>query len=161
MKLKFGSVPAVNVRLKRSERNNASFTPRLVQPDRVEVNKRIVLLDVEMRVAKVTRFRHVLLISFPGAATGFNEIGQAGRVDETIVAIGINAESITANESNIVRQARMRDRVILGQQRIFAREFVVIGHQVVANDTAKLLVLEHDNDNMLEIWNERLLGGSR
>ena len=141
--------------MKRSERHNGSFATRPIQADSVEVNEGVMFLNVNMGIAQIAGLGHILLIGLPGAAAGFDEIREAGRIDETIMAIGVNPEGVAAYQSNVVRQAGMPHRVILRKQRIFLCQPVVIRHERIPDDGAELLVLEHDNDDMLKVRNKR------
>ena len=150
----------LDVRLKRGEWDDAPLAARSVQPDWIEINERIMFLNIVGLIPQKARPWHVLLVGFPGAPAGFDIVGQTRRVDETIIAIDINTKGITTNESNVIRQTRMGNCVILRQQRIFAPKLIVIRHQRIADHASKLFVLEHYDDNMLEIWNNGLLRGS-
>ena len=48
---------------------------------------------------------------------------------------------------------------MLGEQRVFPRPAVEIGHLRVADNQAELAVLKYDDDNVGEIGNERARGG--
>ncbi len=149
-----------DVRLKHSKGHNALFAARGIQPDRVEVNERIMLLNVVAFASEKAWFRDILLIRFPGAASGFDQVREAGRIDEAIAAIALDPKCVTAHQCNIVRQAGMPDCVILREQGVFTRQPVVIRHERIANHGSKLLVLEHDDDDMVEVWNRRFWRGS-
>ena len=115
-----------------------------------------MLLNIISFVAEKTRFGHIFLIGLPGAAARFDQIRQAGRIDKAILAIAVNSKGVTAHQCNVVRQAGMPDRVILCEQCILVRQLVVRWHERIIDHRAKLLVLEHDDDDMLEVRNKRL-----
>ena len=117
-----------------------------------------MLLNVVNLVPQKAWFRHILLISFPRAARGFDVIRQAGRVDETIPAIGSDAKGVAANHGNVVRQTRMSDRVELRKQCIIVCQFIEDGHQRVADHRPELFVLKNEHDDMIKVWNERYWG---
>src|SRR3989304_7095705 len=54
----------------------------------------------------------------------------------------------------------MPDRVILREQGVFTCEFVVIRHKRIVDDSPKLLVLGHDDYDVIEVWNKRFWRGS-
>src|SRR5258708_28841241 len=99
-----------------------------MRSDRIKIYKRIMLLHIVIGVANVTRRRHILLIGFPGAPTGFNEVGQTWHIDETIVAVRGNAKGIATHQCDVVRESGLRDRIILSQQGIVMSELVTASH---------------------------------
>ena len=116
----------------------------------------LIILD---RVPDKTLGRHILLIRFPCTPAGFDEVWQAGRIHKTISTIGFDAKGIASHQGNIVRQAGMPNRVILGEQCIFTGKLVVVGHERIPDDRTKFLILEHDDHDMFKIGNKRLWHG--
>ena len=113
---------------------DAARTASLVQADGVEVNERVVLLDVNVGIAHVARTRHVLEVAFPRPPAGLDLVRQAGGVDEAVRTGAVYPESVAAHQSDVIGQAGMRDGIVLGEQSIFPSPAVVIGHLIVADD---------------------------
>ena len=82
--------------------------------------------------------------------------GRLGASTKQSLQLLIDSKGVTAHQGNVVRQAGMPDRVILREQCIFLRKFVVRWHLWIVDHRTKFLVLEHDDDDMLEVRNKRV-----
>ncbi len=143
------------VQIKIRQRADAPLTARGVQSNWVEVHERVVLLGVVSPRADETRPEHVLLVGLPRPPAGFDQVGQAGRIDETILAVAINFKSISADHGNVVGQAGMGHRVVLGEQGVVVCQAVEDRHVRVINDPIEFLVFKDDDGNGFEVRDQR------
>ncbi len=78
-----------------------------------------MLPHIAQGVAFEAWFWHIVLIGFPGAPAGFDQVGQAGRVDVAVVEIDAvigDVEGVAADQGDVIWQAGMCCRIMLGQQ---------------------------------------------
>jgi hypothetical protein len=152
-KNKTGQCACIDVLLKLLQGDHFRSASPLVQPDRIEVHKRVMLLLVfASRLAlKFTRGLHVLLVGLPGATAGFDQVGQTWRIDKAILAVAIDIKGIPADHGQVIWQAGMGDCMVPGKQCVIGRIPVVDRHEQVADHFMKVLVLEGNDHNMIEV----------
>ena len=120
--------------------------------DVAEVEERVVLLRVAAgRAAGEAGIREILGIRLPGLAGGRERVGEAPGVDDAVGAVARDPVRGAGDEREVVRQARVADGVVLRQRGVAVRERVERRRVGAPGDRARLVVLEHDDDDMREV----------
>src|SRR3989442_2568764 len=122
-----------------------------VEPDVVVVDERVVLLDVRGRVADEAGRGHRLLVRLPGAAGRLDPVDRDVRcVHEAGRTVAGDAERVAAGDGEIVRQARVADREVVGRDTVLADELVDVRCLAVADDLVVRVVLHQDREDVVE-----------
>jgi hypothetical protein len=117
-----------------------------------EVEERVVLLRVPAgRATGEPGIREILGVRLPRLACGREGVGKVAGVDDAPGAVARDSVRRAGDEREVVREARMRDGVVLGQGCVAARELVERRRVGVAGDRRRLVVLEHDYDDVREV----------
>ena len=66
----------------------------------------------------------------------------------------LSMPKVSAQQGNIVWQAGMPDGVILGEQCVLVRKFVIDWHLRAVDHGTKFLILKEDQNNVIEVWNQ-------
>jgi len=117
-----GHLPGCKVGIQLGERHDHLLTAVRIQADVIEVDKRIVLLVVTHCTAYETWLGHVFLIGLPTQPSCLNQISQVRCVNEAICAVGLNPESVAADQCDVIGQAGVADGVVLGEQSVLLGE---------------------------------------
>jgi hypothetical protein len=116
-----------------------------------EVEERIVLLRVEAtRRAGEPGVRDPFGIRLPRLVRTFECVRDALTVYDAVGAVARNSVRRAGDEREVVRQARMRDRVVAVQRRVATGKHVERRRVARADHVAGLVVLEHDDDHVVE-----------
>jgi hypothetical protein len=126
------------------------ITAFLIEADIIEVNERIVLLEISQGILLVTGCWHVFLVGLPGQPGGFDQVRQAGCINKTIHTGVVDPEGIPADHGNIIGQARMTEGKLL-------RQTIEIWHLTAADNGAELLILKNDYSDVGKTGNRGFL----
>ena len=110
-----------------------------------------MLLGIGSRIPHETGRRHALQIGLPSATAGLDPIGQIGLVDKTIGAVAGDILSTAAHQRNIVGQAWVEHREVVGQQHILLGQGIQTGHMRAANHICVILVFQQDQDDVVKV----------
>src|SRR5512143_2313505 len=100
-----GQIPCCNIQVQLRERYNRPPAALCVQPDWIEIDKGVVLLNIDKRAAYETWFRQILLICLPGATAPLDLVRQTLGTNEAILTIRGDPECTAAHHRQIVGQA--------------------------------------------------------
>ena len=126
--------------------------PRTRADDVAEVEERVVLLRVAAgRASGEARIREILGVGLPRFSSPLERVGEAARRDDAVGAIARDPLRRAGDEREIVRQARVGDGVVVRQRCVAAGECVERRRGGTAGDLGRLVVLEHDEDDVREV----------
>ena len=120
-----------------------------------------MLLSIRRLIAEEARFRHVLLVGSPRSSADFDQVRKAGCIEETITAVFDNTKGISSDHGEVIWQAWMLYGIVLCKDSIFAGKSIESWHVWIADNFAKFLILKHDDNDVLEVRDERSGRGGR
>ena len=125
--------------------------PARTPGDVLEVRERVVLLRVApVGAAEEARRGKPLGVCLPGLSGRLERVGEVRGRDGAGRAVGGDPVGRSRDESEVVRQARVRDAVVARQPRVAPRVRVERRSGAIAEHAARFLVLEDHHDHVVE-----------
>ena len=110
---KVGQLPALEIDAELGKGNHLVAAAR-VGTNVLKVQKRVMPEHVVVSLrAEKTRLGEILLVTLPALAFGFQFVNQVRLIDKAVRAIGADAEGITPEQGQIIRQTGVGNGIVV------------------------------------------------